>query len=876
VCPQFKNIIKPIGGLNVDDNPTVLPEGDYVGAKNIRIVFASERHDSGLVQTLQGDVEVPIRAIANLYYYGEPIGINFVYEGFEEVQIGNQVWMKKNWSADYPGSKVYDNNQANVDIYGRLYTWRQINEPDFLPEGWRVPTEADLDELLTYLGGELIAGGKLKEVGESHWYSPNTDANDINGFSALPAGKYDLLFNLLGRAAFFWLKDEAPPPGEEGEEQDTQGSGCELLDLLLTEYVQNVEHDNMNPASETRWTIVTHDATNKFIVVDHDLPAELSDYGTDFQKRWIAQNVPGNLVYISNIEWANRKFYYSYKKGTLSVGQSICFMNAMRSFYLNPLPAIIPVPMYATWNQTGEVWRHSDGTYRLVSTDWDVDIHVGTHTLWSSSDLLNWTMVGETYKYKAGEAPFNKSWCVGTVNLANLTAWAGRYQIPGTTNFAKIVSGNKANGDRVSAIVIFDENYDVVYIPENEFIVPGYPPGQNLMIVGGNIIAYNGKLLMSIEYYDWTTSGNYHYKTLIAEIDSLYNPTLSNIEVAIEDKIPNSFMSGDYSNPLLFSWNGDLYLFVVGEPQNGEPSTANTPLAGRYKIGLFHRQNGVWTPYKQNPVIIDPTAAADVYGYDLLWATAGMGGGLAFIQVDRKVYFFGCAKAGTNTYRVGRWILDLPEGINWFGYRYKKEESSSVVYDYDDNAYHVVQIGNQLWMVENLKTTHYRDGTPIPNIINNNDWAADTIGAYCWYNNDITNKQDYGALYNWYAVNNVHGLAPEGWRVPTYNDFYTLNQFLTEHGGNNGGQLKETGYTHWNEPNTGATNTFGFTALGTGYRDNNGGFYHQKNNGYLFHSTEKDDDEVFYALLYAGSSIFNWNTYILKGNGLTVRCVRDV
>lgn len=115
-------------------------------------------------------------------------------------------------------------------------------------------------------------------------------------------------------------------------------------------------------------------------------------------------------------------------------------------------------------------------------------------------------------------------------------------------------------------------------------------------------------------------------------------------------------------------------------------------------------------------------------------------------------------------------------------------------------------------------------------------WVSDTSGAYCWYNNDIANKDDYGALYNWYAVNvdpsdlkdiaylERDGVQESGWRTPTEADFNELSTYL---GGDtvSGGKLKETGFVYWDSPNIGATNESGFTALGGGYRDTDGGFY---------------------------------------------------
>jgi len=198
------------GGLNTDDSPSNLPPGDYVGSLNARTLSSDEQHGAGIWETLQGEIEI-LLGVAAPSYYGGAIGGEFIYYGFDEITIGDQTWMKKNYDVDYPGSKVYNDNEVNASIYGRLYTHNQAMSADFCPPGWRVPTEADIDELLTFLGGEMLAGGKMKEVGDSHWTDPNTGADDSSAFRAVPGGKFDLLFELLGGNCILWLQDDGEP-----------------------------------------------------------------------------------------------------------------------------------------------------------------------------------------------------------------------------------------------------------------------------------------------------------------------------------------------------------------------------------------------------------------------------------------------------------------------------------------------------------------------------------------------------------------------------------------------------------------------------------------------------------------------------------------
>ena len=137
------------------------------------------------------------------------------------------------------------------------------------------------------------------------------------------------------------------------------------------------------------------------------------------------------------------------------------------------------------------------------------------------------------------------------------------------------------------------------------------------------------------------------------------------------------------------------------------------------------------------------------------------------------------------------------------------------VSDIDGNIYMTIQIGTQLWMAENLKTTKFNDGTVIPNITDNLEWRNLTTPGYSWYNNDAAAyKTTFGALYNWYAVS-TDKLCPTGWHVPMESEFKTLTDYL---GNGSGESMTEKGNNHWFNYVTDATNVSGFTGLPGGLR----------------------------------------------------------
>jgi uncharacterized protein (TIGR02145 family) len=215
---------------------------------------------------------------------------------------------------------------------------------------------------------------------------------------------------------------------------------------------------------------------------------------------------------------------------------------------------------------------------------------------------------------------------------------------------------------------------------------------------------------------------------------------------------------------------------------------------------------------------------------------------------------------------------------------------TQTVKDIDGNVYNTVTIGTQVWMKENLKATKYNDGTAIQNIKVDSTWASLTTGAYCDYLNTPTYSATYGRLYNWYVIDNNAAtkassnggkkVCPAGWHVPTDKEWAALKTYL---GGDSlaGGKLKETGSAHWVDPNWGATNESGFTALPGGGRYYYGAFSRLWDYGCWWSTTEffltpneKNAELAFFSnITYADVKMNRENG--LKNNGFSVRCLKN-
>lgn len=209
--------------------------------------------------------------------------------------------------------------------------------------------------------------------------------------------------------------------------------------------------------------------------------------------------------------------------------------------------------------------------------------------------------------------------------------------------------------------------------------------------------------------------------------------------------------------------------------------------------------------------------------------------------------------------------------------------------DHDGNIYSTVQVGDQVWTKENFRCTHYNNGKKIPNVTGDREWSNLSTGALCYYNNQLPRyAEKYGALYNWYAVN-TGKLAPEGWHVPSHDEWTKLVDYLIDNGYNwyDTTIYNETGkslaaktdwYSDTTEGNIGNdvanNNSTGFTALPGGCRNLHGGYYNMKIGSHWWSSTECNESNAFYRYLKYSRSRLEFCDFNKKF-GFAIRFIKD-
>ncbi len=290
--------------------------------------------------------------------------------------------------------------------------------------------------------------------------------------------------------------------------------------------------------------------------------------------------------------------------------------------------------------------------------------------------------------------------------------------------------------------------------------------------------------------------------------------------------------------------------------------------------------NHVWNNFYdvQKALTIDGSSSTTPISRSTYWSSSELNNLLA--------YFFDFFRGYTDA-SAGKITTHYVRAVRAFS-DYNYSCGDTFTDPHDGNQYGTVQIGSQCWMKENLKATIYNNGDTIPHVTDDSIWENLTYGAYVWYENDISWKDKYGALYNWYTTVNPNGLCPTGWHVPTHFEWTVLTEYIGGTSDSTGIRLKSCRqvnsplgeecntdvHPRWAESNNNGIDIYGFSGFPGGYRYDVGEFWGMGGIGRLWSSTEHSSSDSYYRhlhFLFGDLPVENIN----KKFGHSVRCLMD-
>lgn len=833
---------------------------------------------------------------------------------YHTVTIGTQTWMVENlkttryrngnaipvvsdataWSNLTTGAYCNNSNEANnAQIYGRLYNWYAVNDSrNIAPVGWHIPTDAEWSVLSDYLadngygyGGSRYAIAKAMSETSGWTFSTvkgavgneQTENNSV-GFKGISGGfrLYNGTYELFGRIGIWWSL--------------TVIDGMIWYRDLNYDYAI-LERGYASPAcgfsvrcikDENSTTIVlptlsTFDASSIETTSATSGGTITSDGGATVTERGVCWNITGSPTK-ANSKTNNGSGIGSFTSDLTNLTENTTYY--VRAYATNSAGTAYGAEISFTTKQAT-----NNGTVTDIDGNIYHTVTIGTQT-WLLENL-------KTTKYRNGDVIpnviINSSWgslSTGAYcnygNDANNATTYGRlynwYAVTDTRNIAP-------TGWHVPTVA--EWNTLITYLTNNGYgyggsgddigksiaSTSGWTVYSSAGTVGNNQTANNGSGFTGLPGGYRSNSGTFGLQGLLGawwcttnEFMSLYN----NYTNLIKDYA--SYASG-YSVRCI---KGEGTPVIVVLPTVTTLAVSNVTASSATCGGVVTNDGG-----------------GDVTARGVCWNTTGsptINNSKTSDGTGPGSFVSNITNLSANTHYYVR-----AYATNSIGTAYGSEvnfttqqTSEGTVTDIDGNVYHTVTIGTQTWLLENLKTTKYRNGDAIPNVADNNQWYSLSTGAYCNHSNNANNSATYGRLYNWFAVNDTRKIAPTGWRLPTIEEWTVLKDYLTNNGYGYGGSGADIGKslaskTGWTSStvdgspgnNPSGNNSSGFTALPCGGRNNSGPFiYNIGEYSYWWSSTENNSNSAK-TLNIINDAGYSYLSTQYKNAGLSVRCIKE-
>ncbi len=820
---------------------------------------------------------------------------------YKIVKIGSQWWMAENLKVTHysNGDEIYnfnyDNDENNLDIYGAMYRWYAlVYEQNIAPEGWHVPTDDEWKQLESYLGvsdldnvGQrgTVEGGMLKETGTNHWNSPNTGATNESGFGALPGGFRHYTtgeFQTINTNTCFWTssQNDADNAWARSLGYDHSTISRDSYNKGYGFYVRLVRDSDVKDADFTltfpnggesiiaghtisiRWDAGPYDEMVTLDLCQNGIALiRIAETENDGEFSWEIPNtlttsnytikITGTQSSMSDISDKSFEIQFdeaSFEMGTVTdidgnvyktikIGEQWWMMEDLRvTHYRNgdPIPNVTDGTEWSELETGAFCYYNNDSNYaddygamyngyaadavrNIAPEGW----HVPTDDEWKQLELY----LGMSQEEADSEYGYRGTNEGGKLKEIGFEHW--KSPNTGATNESGFTA--RSGGCRS----FFDGDFHEMGVRSYYWSAPE--------------VNKSSVLHRRLSYYSETIYRDSSSKQSGCSIRLIRDNDKTNIPPIIT--FPNG---GEYLKAgveYFIKWN-------------------NNPIDERVYIDLYKGDELV-----ERIVDMDTTHDSEytwrispnlISGTDYRIKITGVVTGLYDISDD----YFSIVNDG----------LDFETGT---------------MTDIDGNVYKTVKIGNQWWMAENLKVTHYRDGTPIQHVTQNSVWKNKDTGAYCYYDNDSSNASVFGALYNGYVIDHLPSIAPEGWHVPTDDEWKELELYLgmsqekvesySRSDTDEGAMLKERGTIQagtgfWREPNTGATNEYGFSARPGGQREIHSGEFEDLYNSAYFWVDQPNDGKyhngfIQRQLIY-DEKIIDWNCYISE-HGYSIRLIRD-